>query len=332
MSKTYLVGGAVRDRIMGKEPKDMDWVIVGETVENMDKTGYMRVGEHFPVYLLPNGDELAMARTERSTGTGYNDFEVDFNPNVTIEEDLYRRDLTINAIAFDESTNSYVDPHGGVQDVLSGTIRMVNPNAFRDDPLRVFRAIRFAGRYGFTMEPKTRDMVIYMVKAGALGLVSKERVFVEFMKCIDDMGMNKFIDILYDLDVLEEFGFDKKFIDSHSFQLYDDEGCLASHICFYCENMDAFMKVYETLHLTKIVHTGASIYFAGMDATKFEILELVGAGHDTHKLKYAMDFGYVFPNMVEVYRSVTAEQFPDLQGKELGIAIKNRRKELIDAI
>lgn len=178
--KTYLVGGAVRDQLLGLEPKDYDYVVVGATPSQMLSMGYSQVGAAFPVYLHPEtGCEYALARTERKTGIGYLGFDVNFDPTVTLEEDLMRRDLTINSIARDPETGEIVDPHGGQADLDHGILRHTS-EAFAEDPVRVLRAARFAARYGFKIHPSTNELMRKV--APELDHVSAERVFAEIHK------------------------------------------------------------------------------------------------------------------------------------------------------
>ena len=154
-ARVYLVGGAVRDELLGLEPRERDWVVVGGTPDELTQQGFRQVGASFPVFLHPEtAEEYALARTERKQGHGYHGFSVDFDPGVTLEEDLARRDLTINAMARDE-TGVLVDPFGGQGDIEKRVLRHVSP-AFREDPLRVLRVARFAARLaplGFTVHP-----------------------------------------------------------------------------------------------------------------------------------------------------------------------------------
>ena len=156
--KTYLVGGAVRDRLLGLDAGDRDWVVVGATQQQMEARGFKAVGRDFPVFLHPHtGEEHALARTERKSGRGYRGFVVDADPSVTLEQDLQRRDFTINAIACDEDSGTLVDPWGGARDLQARVLRHVGP-AFVEDPLRVLRAARFMARLaplGFTLAPET---------------------------------------------------------------------------------------------------------------------------------------------------------------------------------
>jgi tRNA nucleotidyltransferase (CCA-adding enzyme) len=156
--KTYLVGGAVRDKLLGIPVKDRDWVVVGATPEEMIKEGFKAVGEDFPVFLHPyTKEEYALARTERKSGKGYKGFVFFSSPDVTLEDDLKRRDLTINAIAEDEYGN-LIDPYSGEADLKNGVLRHVS-SAFVEDPLRVLRVARFAACFGFKISDETMQHV-----------------------------------------------------------------------------------------------------------------------------------------------------------------------------
>ena len=168
--KVYLVGGAVRDELMGYPAKERDWVVVGGTPEEMLAMNFRQVGASFPVFLHPDtGEEYALARTERKQGHGYHGFNVDFHPVVTLEEDLARRDLTINAIARDD-TGVLIDPFGGQKDLEQKILRHVSP-AFSEDPLRVLRVARFAARFsglGFRVHESTMELMQEITQSGEL--------------------------------------------------------------------------------------------------------------------------------------------------------------------
>lgn len=187
--KVYAVGGQVRDEIMGAEPKDRDYVVVGSSVEEMLSLGFTKVGAHFPVFLHPEtGEEYALARTELSTGDGYNDYEVQFAPTVTIEEDLRRRDLTINSIAKDLETDEYIDPFGGIEDIKRKVIRATDPLAFVEDPLRILRAFRFSARLGWDVAYDTAKLI--QKSKGKLAALPKERKFKELEKVLSSKNEN----------------------------------------------------------------------------------------------------------------------------------------------
>ena len=187
MVKVYLVGGAVRDTLLGLTPKDRDYVVVGATakdVEDMLSQGFQRVGADFPVFLHPEtGDEYALARIERKVGSGYNGFEAFTSPDLTIEDDLRRRDLTINAMAMDPETGEIIDPFGGQEDLKNGVLRHVS-EAFAEDPLRVLRVARFKARYGFEIHHTTLDLMAQLVSSGELDHLTRERIWVETEKLL----------------------------------------------------------------------------------------------------------------------------------------------------
>jgi tRNA nucleotidyltransferase/poly(A) polymerase len=177
----YLVGGAVRDILLGKEPKDRDYVVVGATPEWMVERGFTQVGASFPVFLHPEtGEEYALARIERKVGVGYHGFETKFDSSVTLEEDLKRRDLTINSMAMDGDGN-LIDPYNGKADLDTKVLRHTS-EAFAEDPLRVLRVARFAARYEFEIHPDTIQLSRQLVDAGELQHLSRERIFNELMK------------------------------------------------------------------------------------------------------------------------------------------------------
>ena len=202
--KTYLVGGAVRDQLLGKTVQDRDWVVVGSTAEEMLALGYTQVGKDFPVFLHPETkEEYALARTERKSGKGYGGFEVYANPDVSLEDDLARRDLTINAIAMDDS-GKIIDPYGGVADLNSLILRHVT-NAFSEDPLRVLRVARFKARYhylGFSIDSNTLALMTEISKSGELTELVAERVWLELNKSLMEFSPSQFFLTLRDCGAL----------------------------------------------------------------------------------------------------------------------------------
>lgn len=176
--KTYLVGGSVRDELLGLPVKDHDYVVVGSTPEEMVRLNYRPVGKDFPVFLHPQTHEqYALARTERKVSRGYKGFEVYAAPEVTLQEDLVRRDLTINAIAKDQDGN-LIDPFNGIADLEAGVLRHISP-AFSEDPVRVLRTARFAARFGFRIAPETLQLMNDMVHNGEVDALVAERVWQE---------------------------------------------------------------------------------------------------------------------------------------------------------
>ena len=182
----YEVGGSIRDELLGLPEQDRDWVVVGTTEKTLLDKNFTQVGQYFPVFLHPiTKEEYALARLERKTGVGYTGFEVEATADVTLEEDLKRRDLTINAIARDES-GQLIDPYGGEKDLNNRILKHVS-DAFVEDPLRVFRAARFLARFahlGFHIAPKTISMMQDIVKRGELSTLSPERVWEETMRAL----------------------------------------------------------------------------------------------------------------------------------------------------
>ncbi|HVO90832.1 MAG TPA: multifunctional CCA addition/repair protein [Casimicrobiaceae bacterium] len=177
----YRVGGSVRDELLGRPVQDRDWVVVGATPELLLASGYKPVGKDFPVFLHPETrEEHALARTERKHGRGYHGFEFFASPDVTLEEDLRRRDLTINAMARDHD-GTLIDPFGGVNDLRAGVLRHVSP-AFAEDPLRVLRVARFAARFAFTVAPETEAAMRAIVASGELETLTPERVWQELSR------------------------------------------------------------------------------------------------------------------------------------------------------
>ena len=178
--KVYLVGGAVRDALLGLSGSDRDWLVVGSTPEEMASLGYQPVGKDFPVFLHPDTrEEYALARTERKTARGYKGFAVYAAPDVTLEEDLARRDLTINAIAQDPLTDEMFDPYGGRQDLANKVLRHVT-EAFREDPVRILRIARFSARFPeFSVAPETLSLMREMVNEGEVDALVSERVWQE---------------------------------------------------------------------------------------------------------------------------------------------------------
>tara|TARA_B100001167_G_C16772939_1_gene308636 strand:- start:559 stop:1641 length:1083 start_codon:yes stop_codon:yes gene_type:complete len=198
--KTYLVGGAVRDAQLGIPIKEKDWVVVGSTPKEMINLGYRPVGSNFPVFLHPDTkEEYALARTERKTGTGHKGFTFHTDSNVTLEEDLKRRDLTINAIAQTEN-GDLIDPYGGLEDIKKKVLKKVS-DAFKEDPLRVLRVARLAAklRYlGFSVEEETMDTMISISNSGELKTLPKERIWQETYKALGERNPEKYFKVLID--------------------------------------------------------------------------------------------------------------------------------------
>ncbi len=196
--QVYLVGGAVRDRLLGRAVKERDWVVVGATPAELERQGYVPVGRDFPVFLHPQTkEEHALARQERKVAPGYRGFVTEFSPDVTLEDDLRRRDLTINAMAEDEA-GKIIDPHGGQRDLEARSLRHVS-EAFAEDPVRILRVARFAARYaalGFTVADDTLALMRRMVDAGEANALVPERVWAETEKALGEDSPEVFISVL----------------------------------------------------------------------------------------------------------------------------------------
>ncbi|WP_114418120.1 hypothetical protein [Marinospirillum perlucidum] len=201
----YLVGGAVRDRLLGLPVKDKDWVVVGSTPDEMLAQGFKPVGRDFPVFLHPQThEEYALARTERKQGRGYKGFEICADPTVTLEEDLLRRDLTLNAIA-EDSQGQLIDPFDGQADITAKRLRAVSP-AFAEDPLRVLRTARFAARFahlGFEVETQTLGLMKQLVSEGEMAWLTPERVWLEMQKALACPRPGIFFELLNQVGALQ---------------------------------------------------------------------------------------------------------------------------------
>ena len=203
--KTYLVGGAVRDTLLGRPHTERDYVVVGARPDDLLALGYRPVGKDFPVFLHPqSGDQYALARTERKTGAGYYGFATRFSPDVTLEEDLARRDLTINAMAQPIDGGDVVDPYGGRRDLDARILRHVSP-AFVEDPLRVLRVARFAARFaplGFTIAPETTALMSDIVRSGEMQALVAERVWVETERALGEAQPTVYFAVLRECGAL----------------------------------------------------------------------------------------------------------------------------------
>ncbi|MBC3503181.1 CCA tRNA nucleotidyltransferase [Pseudomonas sp. SWRI59] len=201
----YKVGGAVRDRLLGRPVSDIDWLVVGATVEQMQALGYRPVGADFPVFIHPrSGEEYALARTERKSGRGYGGFTFHASPDVTLEEDLIRRDLTINAMAEDDDGTLY-DPYHGKEDLERRLLRHVSP-AFAEDPLRVLRVARFAARYaplGFKVADETLALMRQISASGELQALTAERSWKEIERALMEPQPQVFFEVLRACDALQ---------------------------------------------------------------------------------------------------------------------------------
>ena len=202
-SVTYCVGGAVRDQLLGMPVQDHDWVVVGSTPEQMVAQGFKPVGSDFPVFLhAKTHEEYALARTERKVAQGYKGFSVYASPDVTLEQDLMRRDFTINAIAQDADGN-LIDPYGGQADLKAGVLRHVS-EAFAEDPVRILRAARFVARFGFSIAPETLSLMRAMVENGEVDALVAERVWQELARALMEKHPSRFFTTLRGCGALQK--------------------------------------------------------------------------------------------------------------------------------
>ena len=264
--KTYLVGGAVRDELLELPVKDRDWVVTGATPEQMMNQGFRPVGQDFPVFLHPKTkEEYALARTEKKSGHGYAGFTFFTSPTITLEEDLLRRDLTINAIAKDESGN-LIDPYSGQQDMENRILRHVSP-AFREDPLRILRVARFAARFsnlGFSVAAETQNLMREMVNEGEAEWLVAERVWQETCRALTEADPARYFQELNNVgalavvmpEITDNFS-DLKTL-SHKALLLAQENKAENEVRFACatctfkqQSLDNMQKLCKRMKLPK---------------------------------------------------------------------------------
>lgn len=202
--KIYKVGGVVRDQILGIKPNDTDYVVVGSTFEEMQNLGYIPIGRRFPIFLHPETkEEYALARKEVKIGQRHGDFEFIFTPDITLQEDLGRRDLTCNAIAYDDETGEYIDYFNGIEDIQNKVLRCVHSKHFVEDPLRVLRVCRFKAQLNFEVDQKTKRLCINMVKKGEMSYLSPERICGELFKALQCKYTSNFFTCMRDFGALK---------------------------------------------------------------------------------------------------------------------------------
>lgn len=203
--KIYEVGGALRDFILNKIPKDKDYLVFGSNENEMKSLGFIAVGKQFPVFLHPKThEEYALARKEKKTGSKHTDFEFIFDKTVTLEEDLNRRDFTCNALAFDPEKKHFFDFHNSIADIKNKTLRCVNKKSFKEDPLRVLRMCRFAAQLDFEVEYETLKLSKEVVREGGLKYLSAERIFYELERALECPKFFKFITVAHECEALKE--------------------------------------------------------------------------------------------------------------------------------
>lgn len=353
--KIYLVGGAVRDELMGIEPKDRDYVVTGSAPEELLALGYEQVGASFPVFLHPvTREEYALARTERKNGVGYHGFDVCFTPDTTIEDDLARRDLTINAMAKDMETGEIIDPYGGRVDLQAKMLRHTS-NAFGDDPLRVIRLARFAARYEeFEVDPSTVLLCQKIAASGELNALPPERHLAELDKVLRDRSRpSRFFLVLGDTDVLQHCAFyDAMALEGPLFAAFGGLQNLApdDRLDTFASLLPQLVQLYPHLFSTTVRSVAAvmkELSGTHARATSDDIaalLERLRAWSRDHPTfpqfmrTWAANervFGPGYALLADLHLAqraaehVTASMFPDMEGKALGEAIRQARREAI---
>ncbi|MFT4799395.1 MAG: tRNA nucleotidyltransferase (CCA-adding enzyme) [Candidatus Azotimanducaceae bacterium] len=347
--ETYLVGGAVRDELLGLPVLDRDWVVVGNTEQALLDLGYQRVGKDFPVFLHPTSkEEYALARKERKIGSGHRGFECDASITVTLEEDLLRRDLTINAIAKNLSGN-YIDPHGGLTDIERRMLRHVSP-AFLEDPLRILRLARFYARFAdFSVAPETLKLAKQMINEDQLNELAAERIWIEIHKALETDHPDRFFRLL------NELGAHAKLWPAISASSIDTMSKLAKKttkpelrfagLCYHATDSLASclknLKVpnrYTDVALASQKHLRALLSDPQDPEEIFALIEQLDAFrrperfHDLHELALAMssilglsppaDWGYY----LKIATGVTSDQVdPQLKGPNFGAALRQKR-------
>ena len=280
--KVYLVGGAIRDSLLGLPFHERDWVVVGATKEELTDKGYKQIGKDFPVFLHPETkEEYALARKERKTGSGHKAFSFEFDRNVSLEEDLERRDITINAIAQDENGN-LIDPYNGQQDIEDKIIRKVS-SAFKEDPLRVLRVARFAAKLkklGFTIEEDTKTEIRNIVNSGELKTLSKERIWMETHKALETDNPETYFDVINECSALNQIcalnSIDTNYLSSAGKEETDTAfrwSCLVSPSALVEEINNSFNAPKEFKEISVVCNQ--IIAFKGLDSISAEdIIEL----------------------------------------------------------
>ena len=280
--KTYLVGGAVRDLLLNIEPNDRDYVVVGASQEEMLGFGFKQVGLSFPVFLHPiTNEEFALARTERKVGTGYHGFEFNTDVDVPIEADLFRRDLTINAIAIDQETGVMIDPYGGQKDLANKIIRHVSIH-FAEDPLRVLRVARFLARYhklGFTVHEDTTKLCSDLVLSGEVASISADRIWLEVEKIIKESNPSVAFEFLSKINALKLVPNLNKLIKNTIFftEFLDEVNLTDSEKFYFFININNPKFLISDLKVPKSIVRECQFYYIIHMALTYEFMGEVGA-------------------------------------------------------
>lgn len=302
--KIYLVGGAVRDLIMGVTPKDRDYVVVGSTPEEMISLGYHPVGADFPVFLHPQTfEEYALARTELKDGNGYKGFKVAFGPEVTLEDDLSRRDLTVNSIAMD-SDGFIIDPFNGAYDIKHGILRPTS-EAFKDDPVRVLRAARFLARYPWFTSSKELDLMVAEVyDSGELNHLVPERVWSETVRALGESTPSRYFEFLCGMGIFPEID---AFRDVEEHNKWHPEYDVFTHIMLSINY--AAKQGFDTLTRFGVLchdlgKPAAYTATGGLKSTSHESLGVPIAKSLCERLKVPSDYAYMAMRAAEFHTHV----------------------------
>jgi len=346
----YLVGGAVRDRLLGLPVQERDWVVVGSTPEDMLELGYRQVGRDFPVFLHPQtSEEYALARTERKTGPGHTGFVCHAGPEVTLEDDLLRRDLTINAMA-EDAAGELVDPFGGRADLEAKLLRHVS-GAFVEDPLRVFRVARFAAQLpGFEVAPETRELMRRMARNDELAELAAERVWQEAHKALGRQAPARFFGVLDETRALAPWFAEMEGIEvSFPAPLDSPEtrfGALAWHldpaaVTALCERLKAPNRFQRLAELVASHGRLLAGWQAADAADVLEALHTAGALRGQRDLRPLLDTVAAcaevdlgtLGDLIEALAAVDSRPFRDqgLTGKAIGEAMHRARLDLVAA-
>lgn len=359
--RKFVVGGAVRDTLMGVTPKDVDYVVVGSTPEEMLEAGFKQVGADFPVFLDEAGVEYALARTERKNGKGYNGFATDHSTSVTLEDDLLRRDLTINAMAMGLDMDAYrrgdlaacplFDPFGGQTDLMNKVLRHVS-EAFADDPVRVLRLARFHARFGpdWTVDPGTMALMRGMVECGELSHLTRERVLKELEKALGEPYPYMFFRTMEACDAMEVVLPEMRVSDwNYSYALQRHEGGSAkfrySRLSLAMNNPEAFeerlnvstewrryAKMFREAFASHNDFMPAVHVLYRMDAYRQADLweEMIAEFLENNFTQYSADLIYAWNVTKGInFASLTEEQRATLKGPAIAEAIKKRRMDAV---
>ncbi|MDA9832019.1 tRNA nucleotidyltransferase [Gammaproteobacteria bacterium] len=343
--KVYLVGGAVRDELMGLDITDRDFVVTGATPSQMLATGFSQVGKGFPVFLHPSThEEYALARKEKKTAPGHDGFHFEFSPNTTLKDDLIRRDLTINAIAQDEK-GQYIDPYGGLNDIQNKILRHVSA-AFCEDPLRVLRVCRFKAKFpDFVISPSTLNLMKKMIHGSDFKTLSQHRLWQELAKTLDYSQPYLFFKTLFDLNWLPGSVF--KSINPCSFEknipqtcklallISNSEGLNWLHQIFHLPNDFLFIAQQTLKQHTLILgeYHADTVLSALQDLKAFSDPKWLPVLGEVARQKGNTHLESLLTQALQQAKSINAQDFPAIKpGPKLGEIIKMARLEAIAQI